>query len=328
MSMDQLRHGRRAALLSFGAGMLALPALAQPRPAWPTRPIRFIVPFAPGGPVEVPARGIAEFLTPRLGQPVVVETRPGAGGALGIQVVAQSTDQHSFVFTTGSVAILPALQRNPGYDPQRDLTPVSVISDSAMAINVRADAAIRDMADLIARAKAEPGRISFGSSGVGTTTHLLGELLKARAGIDLLHVPFRGTGQGLGSLYAGDVDLLLTDASVPIPHVRDGRMRTLAVTSPARTDALPGVPTVGETVPGFAMVLWFALLGPANLPAGVADRLVQEMAPLRTGSDLARRMEAAGGRLVLSEPGDLAARIAQEVPMWRDVVRAAGITPE
>jgi tripartite-type tricarboxylate transporter receptor subunit TctC len=320
-----VRIARRAML-----GALALPALAraQTRPAWPTRPIRIIVPFAAGGPVEIPARGIAEFLTPRLGQPVIVETRPGAGGALGIQIVAQSTDQHSFVLTTGSVAILPALQKNPGYDPVRDLAPVSVVSESAMAINVRADSPIRDMADLIARAKAAPGRISFGSSGVGTTTHLLGELLKSKAGIDLLHVPFRGTGQGLGSLYAGDVDLLLTDAGVPIPHVRDGRMRTLAVTSAARTEALPEAPTAGETVPGFEMVLWYALLGPASLPAGVAERLVQEMAPLREGSDLARRMAALGAKLLLTGPEALAARIRTEVPLWREVVQAAGITPE
>lgn len=302
-------------------------ARAQPA-RWPNRPLRFIVPFAAGGPVEVPARFIAEYLTPRLGQPVIVETRPGAGGALGIQLVAQSTDQHSLVFTTGSVVILPALQKNPGYDPFRDLTPISMISESAMAFNVRAESQIRDLGDLLARARAAPGRITYGSSGVGTTTHLLGELLKARAGIDLLHVPFRGTGQGLGALYAGDVDLLLTDASVPIPHVRDGRMRTLAVSSAERVGALPGVPAVAEAVPGFEMALWFALLGPANLPAGAAARLAQEMAPLRQGSALAERLEAGGGRLVVSDPAVLAERMRREAPLWRQVAEGAGITPE
>ncbi len=306
---------------------MAAPAAAPAQAGGPPRPVRFIVPFAPGGPVEVPARFIAEHLTQRLGQPVIVETRPGAGGALGIQTVVQSTDQHSLVFTTGAVAILPAVQRNPGYDPLRDLTPVAVISESAMAINVRAASPIRDFADLLARARAEPGRISYGSSGVGTTTHLLGELLKARAGIDLLHVPFRGTGQGMGSLYAGDVDLLLTDASVPIPHVREGRLRTLAITSAERVAALPGVPAVAEAVPGFAMVLWFALLGPAGFPPEAVARLGREMAPLRTGV-LAERMEAGGGRLLLSGPEELAARIRHEVPLWREVVRAAGIPQE
>lgn len=325
--MPGLRSTRRAVLA--GLAPLALPGLALAQPArWPNRTLRFIVPFAPGGPVEVPARFIADYLTPRLGQTVIVETRPGAGGALGIQLVAQSTDQHSLVFTTGSVVILPALQKNPGYDPFRDLTPVSVISNSAMAFNVRAESPIRDLADLLVRARAAPGRITYGSSGVGTTTHLLGELLKARAGIDLLHVPFRGTGQGLGALYAGDVDLLLTDASVPIPHVREGRMRTLAVSSAERVAALPGVPAVAEAVPGFEMVLWFALLGPANLPAEAAERLAREMAPLREGSALAQRLEAGGGRLIVSEPAVLAERMRREAPLWRQVAQAAGITPE
>ncbi|HYF06710.1 MAG TPA: tripartite tricarboxylate transporter substrate-binding protein [Acetobacteraceae bacterium] len=318
---------RRRATLLLGLGTMTTPTIVGSQGSWPTRPVRFIVPFAPGGPVEVPARFIAEHLTQRLGQPVVVETRPGAGGALGIQTVAQSTDGHSLVFTTGSVAILPAVQRNPGYDPFRDLTPVSVISENAMAINVRAQSPIRDVADLLARARAEPGRISYGSSGVGTTTHLLGELLKARAGVDLLHVPFRGTGQGLGSLYAGDVDLLLTDASIPIPHVREGRMRTLAVTSAERVSALPGVPTVAEHVPGFAMVLWFALLGPAGFPPDAVARLTREMVPLRAGM-LAERIEAGGGRLLLTGPEELAQRIRTEVPLWREVVRAAGIPQE
>ncbi|MBR0665072.1 tripartite tricarboxylate transporter substrate binding protein [Roseomonas hellenica] len=325
--MPNLVPSRRAVLSGLACAALAGVAAAQPA-RWPNRTIRFIVPFAPGGPVEVPARFIADHLAPRLGQPVIVEARPGAGGALGIQLVAQSTDQHSLVFTTGSVAILPSLQKNPGYDPFRDLTPVSVISESAMAINVRRESPIRDLDDLLARARAAPGRITYGSSGVGTTTHLLGELLKVRAQIDLLHVPFRGTGQGLGALYAGDVDLLLTDASVPIPHIRDGRMRSLAVSSAEPTAALPGVPAVASAVPGFSMVLWFALLGPANLPREAVERLTREMAPLRDGSALAQRLEAAGGKLLLTGPEELADRLRREVPLWRQVAEAAGIRPE
>ena len=321
------RPTRRHFLAGVTAATLAAPAVAQ-APRWPNRTIRIIVPFAPGGPVEVPARFIAEHVGPRIGQTIIVETRPGAGGALGIQLAAQSTDQHTRVLTTGSVAIRPSLQRNPGYDPIRDLTPISVVSESAMAFNVRRESAIADLRDLIARARAEPGRITYGSSGVGTTTHLLGEFLKVRAGIDLLHVPFRGTGQGLGALYSGDVDLLLTDASVPIPHVRDGRMRTLAVSSAEPVPALAGVPTVATVVPDFAMVLWFALLGPANLPPEAVQLLTREMAPLRDGSVLAQRLEAGGGRLLVTGPEELAARIRREVPQWQQVVRAAGITPE
>lgn len=318
---------RRALLSGLAGTTLSRAAIAQPL-RWPQRTVRFIVPFAPGGPVEVPARFIADYLTPRLGQSVIVEARPGAGGALGIQLVAQSTDQHSLVFATGSVAILPSLQKNPGYDPIRDLTPVSVISESAMAINVRTESGIRNLNDLLARARAAPGRITYGSSGVGTTTHLLGELLKVRANIDLLHVPYRGTGQGLGALYAGDVDLLLTDASVPIPHIRDGRMRTIAVSSAAPIAALRDVPAVASAVPGFSMVLWFALLGPANLPAQAVELLAREMAPLRDTSVLAQRLEAGGGKLLVTGPEELSERIRREVPLWRQVVQATGITPE
>ncbi len=323
---------RHAFLLGLFMGQARL-AAAQPvgsaqAPAWPLRPVRIIVPFAAGGPVEVPARGLAEYLSQRLGQPFIVETRPGAGGALGVQLTVQSTDQHTLVLTTGSVGILPALQKNPGFDPIRDLNAISLVSESALAFNVRADSRITSLADLIRQAKASPGRISFGSSGVGTTSHLVGELLKERAGIDLLHVPFRGTGQGLASLLNGDVDILVTDASVPVPHVREGRLRVLGVTTEARIASLPDVPAVAEILPGFALPLWFGLFGPNNLPPGVPQRLALELEPLRVGSDLARRMEAGGSRLLLTGPDSLAARVATEVPMWRDIIRAANITPE
>jgi tripartite-type tricarboxylate transporter receptor subunit TctC len=327
------RFSRRHALLlglfmgqtRFVMAQTAGPAQA---PAWPVRPVRIIVPFAAGGPVEVPARGIAEYLSQRLGQPFIVETRPGAGGALGVQLTVQSTDQHTLVLTTGSVGILPALQKNPGFDPIRDLNAISLVSESALAFNVRAESRLTNLAELIRQAKASPGRISFGSSGVGTTSHLVGELLKDRAKIDLLHVPFRGTGQGLASLLNGDVDILVTDASVPVPHVREGRLRVLGVTTEARVASLPEVPAVAEILPGFVMPLWFGLFGPNHLPPGVPQRLAQELEPLRVGSDLARRMEAGGSRLLLSGPESLAARVVTEVPMWRDIVLAAGITPE
>lgn len=323
---------REVFMMALAIGQASGAAAQNTGPAqaavWPVRPVRIIVPFAAGGPVEIPARGIAEHLTNRLGQPFIVETRPGAGGALGVQLMVQSTDRHTLVLTTGSVGILPALQKNPGFDPMRDLNPISLVSESALAFNVRAESRISGLADLITQAKAAPGRITFGSSGVGTTSHLVAELLKDRAKIDLLHVPFRGTGQGLAALLSGDVDILVTDASVPVPHVREGRMRVLGVTTERRIESLPDVPTIAETLPGFALPLWFGLFGPANLPMGVPQRLALELEALRLGSDLAKRMEAGGSRLLLSGPDVLAARVAKEVPMWRDVVLAAGITPE
>ena len=315
----------RRALVSAAT---ALPFVAIAQPAWPSRPIRFIVPFAAGGPVEVPARFIAEALTGALGQAVIVETRPGAGGALGIQQVVQANDPHVILFTTSSVAILPALMRDPGYDPFRDLVPITVVSEAPMALLTRPDNPIRGLADLLARARARPGAVSYASSGAGSTTHLAGALLGVKAGVELLHVPYRGAGQAVNALYAGDTDLLVTGTIEALPHVRDGRLRAVAVTSAERVAALPDVPAVGEAVPGYAMVIWYAMLGPRGTPPEVVARLAREVAPLAVGTPLARRMEESGARLLLDGPERLAERLRAEVPQWREVAGRAGIRAE
>lgn len=317
--------GRRGVLA--GAALLAS-GTARAQQAWPTRPVRFIVPFAPGGPVEVPARFIAERLTHTLGQPVLVETRPGAGGSLGIQAVLQAHDGHTLLFTTASVAILPALMRDPGYDPLADLLPVSTITDAPMAFLARPDWPVRDLAGLIAQAKAAPGKFSFASSGTGSTTHLAGELLKVRAGIDLLHVPYRGAGQAVNALYAGDTDLLVTGLIETLRHVSEKRLRAIAVTSAQRSPALPDVPAIAEQVPGFDMSIWYALFAPKGTPQEVVDRLARELPPMRTGNRLAEQMQASGAALLLDGPAPLAARMQREVPQWKQVVAQAGIRVE
>ena len=319
---------RRRTLIAAASLAAAIrPAQAQAQ-AWPTRNVRFIVPFAPGGPVEVPARFLAERLGRSLGQTVLVETRPGAGGALGIRAVLQAGDGHSLLFTTSSVAILPALKRDPGYDPFTDLIPVTLISEAPMALLAKPDWPVRDLAELIARAKAEPGKFSFASSGAGSTTHLAGELLKVRAGIDLLHVPYRGVGQAVNALYAGDTDLLVTGLIEAIPHVREGRLRAIAVTSGQRSPALPDVPAIAESVPGYDMAIWYALLAPKGTPPEVVELLARELAPHRTGNALAERMEASGVTLMLDGPAPLAERMRKEVPQWKEVVASSGITPD
>jgi len=296
--------------------------------SWPTRPVRFIIPFAAGGPVEVPARFLAERLTQTLGQPVLVEARPGAGGALGIQAVLSANDGHTLLFTTSSVVILPALMRNPGFDPQQDLLPVSMVSDAPMALLARTDWPVRDLADLLAQARARPGHFSFGSSGAGSTTHLGGELLKVRAGIDLLHVPYRGAGQAVNALYAGDTDLLVTGLIETLRHVRDGRLRAIAVTSATRSPVLPDVPAIAELVPDYAMSIWYGIFAPRGTPQGIVDRLARELAPQRSGNRLAEQMTASGAELLLDGPAPLAARVAREVPQWKALVAAARIPVE
>lgn len=316
---------RRSLLLASAA--LTLPRLARAQ-AWPTRPVRFIIPFAAGGPVEVPGRFLADRLSQTLGQPVLVETRPGAGGALGIQAVMQSNDGHTLLFTTSSVVILPALMRDPGYDPVRDLVPISQITDAPMAFVARADWPVRDLSDFLAQARAHPGKFSYGSSGAGSTTHLGGELLKAKAGIDILHVPYRGAGQAVNALYAGDTDLLVTGLIETQRHVRDGRLRAIGVTSPRRSPILPEVPAIAEQVPGYEISIWYAMFGPRGTPPEVVELLAKELATQRMGSRLAQQMTASGTTLLLDGPGPLAARVAREVPQWKELVRTAGISLE
>jgi tripartite-type tricarboxylate transporter receptor subunit TctC len=317
------RIGRRAVL----AAALAGPAFAQA--GWPTRPIRFVSPFAPGGPQEVPARIIADHLSQRLGQPVIIESRPGAGSAVGTQFVAREPDGHSFLVTTTSFATLPAIMKDPGFDPFADLVPVTLISESSLLLAARADAPFADFAGLLAAAKARPGRISVGSAGIGSSTHLAMALLQSRAGIELLHVPYRGVTQSLTALLAGDINLWTGDPSIPAAQLQEGKIRPLAVTTAARSPALPDVPAIGEAVPGYAVPFWFALLGGKATPPEAVAVLMRELTPLRAAdSPLARRMAQLGATLLLTGPEALTARLRQEVPQWKQVAAATGITPE
>ena len=315
--------GRRT-LLGIG---LAMPGLARGQ-AWPLRPLRFIVPFQAGGPVEVPARFIAEHLSARLGQPVLVEPKPGAGGAVGIQYVVQQQDLHTLLFTTSAVAILPAMMQQPGFDPLLDLTPISLVTDAPMVLLVRADSPLRSFAGVLQQARAAPGRISYGSSGAGSTTHLCGALLCVRAGVEMLHIPYRGAAQAVNALYAGDTDLMVTGTGEAMPHIREGRLRALAVTAAHRTQQLPEVPAAAEQVPGYAMTIWYAMLGPRGMPEPIVRRLAEEIAPLRSGSALAARATANAQDVLLDGPVPLAARLAREVPQWKEVARLANIRAE
>ncbi|MFN7305161.1 MAG: Bug family tripartite tricarboxylate transporter substrate binding protein, partial [Acetobacteraceae bacterium] len=218
-------------------------AFSQTR-QWPNRPVRIIIPYAPGGPVEIPGRFIAEHLSQRLGQPVIVETRPGAGGALGTKQVIAAQDDHTFLMITGAVAIQPAVQPDIGYDPLSDLLPVSLVSESSMCFSVRPNAQFQDLRGLIAAAKANPGKITYGTSGNGTTTHMAPALFGIRAGISWQHVPYRGAGQLISGFLAGDVDVMCADVALMLPHIREGRANILGVTAPKRLAILPEVPSI------------------------------------------------------------------------------------
>ncbi|MBO1074527.1 Bug family tripartite tricarboxylate transporter substrate binding protein [Roseomonas marmotae] len=318
---------RRHALAAAGLGLLAAPAAAQQ--GWPGQNARIIVPFAPGGTADIPARIIADHLTRHLGRSFVVENRSGAGGALGIRTVAQATDGHTLLHSTSAVAILPALQRDPGFDPLTDLTPITMTAAAPILLLVRADSPFRDLRSFLVRARAQPGRVSFGSSGVGTTVHLAGELLRARAGLDLLHVPYRGSAPSATALLSGETDSAFLSPVEAIPHLRAGRMRVLANAGRQRATLAPDAAAMVEEVPDYdGIQLWFGLFGPRDLPVGVVASLMRELAPLRRDSVLAERMTELGAETLLDGPEALASRMRAEVPLWKSIVEQAGIPRE
>ena len=324
--MTTTRRGLGAALLGGG---LTAPALAQaPPPAWPSRSVRLISPFAPGGPQDVPGRFFVDALTPRLGQPVVYDSRAGAGGAVGMQHVAQATDGHTFLITSTAVATLPALRRDLGFDPFTDLLPVTLVMQSPFTFIVRADGPA-GLAEFLARARAAPNRLTYGSSGVGSSSHLTGAMLMQRAGVEVTHVPYRGAQLIMSALLSGDIDLFVGDVSVPLAHIRAGTVRCIAVTTEARAPLLPEVPAAREVVPGYASTLWYGLFAAKATPPEAIRRLLAELAPLRApDGELSRRLSDLGAELLLTGPEPLAERLRGEVPQWRAVVAAAAIRAE
>ncbi|WP_431268022.1 Bug family tripartite tricarboxylate transporter substrate binding protein [Dankookia sp. P2] len=259
------RRAAVATLLASGAGIRAAGAQA----AYPDQPVRMIVPFAPGGPGDTVARLIGRVMGDRLGKPVVVENRSGGGGVIGVEAAARSRpDGHTVVLaSTGALAILPHLMPRMPYDPLRDLAPVSLVLAVPQVIVVGKSLRVRTLQDLVAEAKKRPGQITYGSAGNGTTTHLAAELFRLRAGIELVHVPYRGAAPAMADLLAGQVDMLLPDVPVVLPHVRDGAVVALGVAARERNAALPEVPTIAEGgVPGVESGTWYGLLAPASTP--------------------------------------------------------------
>ncbi len=318
---------RRRLLLGTGLGAIARPLRAQE--AWPSRASRIIVPFAPGGTTDIPARIIADNLARRLDKAFVVENRSGAGGAVGIRAVAQATDGHTLLHTTSAIAVLPALQRAPGFDPLLDLVPVTLTAASPILLVVRADSPFRDAGAYLARALAAPGQVSFGSSGIGTTVHLAGEVLRARGSVDLLHVPYRGSAPSATALLAGEVDSGFLSPIEVLPHIRSGRLRALATCARDRSALLPDVPSLTEFVPSYDGVqLWFGLFGARDLSADAIATLLRELAPLRRGSVLTERMAELGAETLLDGPEPLAARLRAELPLWKTIAERAGIPRE
>lgn len=313
--------------LLAGVALLPLPAFAQ---AFPTRPIRLICPFAAGGSADASARQLAEPLSAVLGQPVVVENRPGGGATLGAQMVARAApDGHTLLYgTPGPQIINPHLMRSVPYDPVRDFAPVSGYKRAPNLLAVHPSLGVTDVTGLIALAKARPGTLTFASSGVGSSSHLAGEMLKFLGGVDITHVPYRGTGPAMTDLLAGTVSMALDTLSILLPPSRAGSLRALGVTTPRRSRLAPELPALAETLPGFDAAPFNYIAATGGTPAPIVARLNVAIVGILNDPAYRARMEALGEEATPSTPEELAATIAAESARWQQVIAAAGIRVE
>lgn len=325
-----LLHQRRS-LLRSGAGLAAWACLAghaSAQAAWPQKPIRVIVPFGPGASTDTVARFIASKLSVRLGQPVVVENKIGAGGIIGTSyVAAQPADGYTLLFQTSPYMTAPLLKTPPAYDPTRDLQPIGMVGSGPFMIVIGNDVPARNLREFIALARSQA--MSYGSAGVGTINHLGGELFNHVANVKLLHVPYTGLGAAITDFLGGRTQMLVASFPAALPHVRAGRMRALAVTGDERSPLVPELPTVAEAgLPGYHVDSWWGLLGPRGLPPAIVQRLNDELNAVLAAPDASELLARDGARVRAGSAEDFARAIATEVPRWRQLIQSAQIKAE
>ena len=313
---------------AFAVSCLALAGavLAQPYPA---KPLRVIVPFAPGGGSDFIGRFIAQRMSATLGQQVVVENKPGAGGMLGVeQGVKAAPDGYTLTLVASSYTVNPSLYRL-AFDPVADITPVIQLSQGPLLVVVGASLPYRTLTDLIAAARAKPGTIHYASSGQGSVIHLATEMFGAMAGVRMSHVPYKGTGPALTDTLSGQTQVFFSSTANAMGHVKGGKLRPLAVTTARRIPALPEVPTVAEAgVPGYETILWHGLIGPKGMPASVVERLNKEASAALGLKESAEQLQNDGVAPAGGSPAQFAALIQREIGLWRKVAAEAGVKPE
>src|SRR5438067_2571759 len=315
-----------ARLLGVALALHLGAALAQP---WPSKALKLVTPFPPGGSADVIARLIGQQLSEQLGQPVVIDNRPGAGGVVGNEYAAkQPPDGYTLLLITGAYPVQAAMLKSLPFDPLADIAMVSMLTTYPFVISVRPDSPFRTLGELIAYAKAHPGKLNFPSSGVGTVHHLSGELLNAMAGIEMVHVPFRGGASPLTEVLGGRVDLLLEAMTLSIGQIHSGKLRALAVTSRERWQALPEVPTVAETVPGYEVNSFIGLGTTGGTPGGIVERLNGEVHKALARPQTHQRFVELGGAPGASTPPEMRAFIEREIAKWRSVIAARRIERE
>jgi tripartite-type tricarboxylate transporter receptor subunit TctC len=297
---------------------------------WPAKPLRFIVPYPPGGGTDVIARIVQHPLAEAFGQPIVIENRGGAGGVVGTEAAAKAApDGYTFLFTLSSHTINPLLYKL-NFDIERDFTPVTLIVSVPQLIAAYPGAAIESMHDVVAMAKARPGMLHFASVGNGTPSHIAGELLKVKAGIDIVHVPYKGGGPAVADTLGGQVPLLMVTMPAAIAHVRAGKLRALAVTTLRRNPGAPDIPTVAEAlhIPDYEVDSWYAVFAPARTPAAIVTRMQKEIARVIQLPDVKHKLLEQGGDTVGSTPEELDKVVKGELRKWGELIRDAHIKVE
>jgi len=321
-------HHSAFALLCITLAAIVTSAAAQ---QYPVRPVRFVVPFAPGGSTDTLARTIGVKLADVLGQQVVVDNRPGGNGDIGMLIVAKApADGYTILLGyIANLAIAPSLYAKMPYDPVTDYSPVTQVATSPNVLTAHPSVPAKGLKELVALAKAKPGQVNFASTGVASVGHLTGELLNNLAGMKMTHVPYKGGGQAIIDLLGGHVQVMFSGFSAAMPHIKSGKVRALAVTGAKRSPALPEVPTIAEQgFPGVEATAWYGVLAPAGTPKPIVTRLHGEIVKILKQSDVTERLGALGFEIVGGTPEQLGAYIRSEIKKWEKVVKASGAKPE
>jgi tripartite-type tricarboxylate transporter receptor subunit TctC len=321
----------RRHFLHLAAGAAAFPAVSRIARAqgYPTRPVRMIVGFTPGGPTDIAARLMGQWLTERFGQPFVVENRPGAGSNIGTEAVVNSApDGYTLLVVSTSATVSTTFYRNLNFNFLRDIAPVAGIVRVPLVMVVNPSVPARTVPDFIAYAKANPAKVNMASVGNGTTPHMAGELFKMMAGVDMLHVPYRGASPALTDLIGGRAQVMFEGMLSLIEHIRAGKLRPLAVTPATRSPLLPDVPTVSEFLPGYEASVWFGVGAPRNTPAEIVERLNKEINAGLADPTLKARIGELGGTALAVSTAEFGRLFAEDAEKWGKVVRAANIQPE
>jgi tripartite-type tricarboxylate transporter receptor subunit TctC len=325
----KLPHRRQ--FLHLAAGTAALPAFSRVAraQAYPTRPVRLVVTTAAGGSPDIIARLIGQWLSERLGQPIIIDNRPGAGTNIGTEIVVRAPpDGYTLLMALSANAINASLYDNLPFNFIRDTAPVASIASIPLVMEVNPLVPVKTVPELIAYAKANPGKINMASGGSGTPAHVSGELFKMMAGVDMVHVPYRGEALALPDLISGQVQVLFGVMPASLGYIRAGKLRALAVTTAKRQEPLPDVPTVGEFLPGFEARGWYGVVVPKATPTEIVEKLNKEINAALADPNMKKRLTDLGAAVFAGSPADFGKFIADEIEKWRKVVRFAGIKPE